>query len=73
MIRNPLSVIVKPVIIYTPTQERGYNPRQRRWGVCSVTNCKHIFGFYYKSRESEFPPTRIVIGFQLSVVSYKRV
>ena len=29
-------------------QGRGYNPRQRRWGSCSLTNCKHIFGIYYK-------------------------
>ncbi len=42
------NLIVKPVITYTLTQGRGYNPRQRWWGVCSLTNCKHIFGFYYK-------------------------
>ena len=29
-------------------KRRGYNPRQRRWGRCSLTNCPHIFGFYYK-------------------------
>ena len=28
---------------------RGYNPRQRRWGRCSLTNCSHIFGLYYKT------------------------
>ena len=32
-----------------PTQGRGYNPRQRRWGTCSLANCKRIFGFYYNS------------------------
>ena len=41
-------VIVKSIIIYTPTKGRGYNPRQRRGDFCSLTNCKHIFGFYYK-------------------------
>ena len=29
-------------------KRRGYNPRQRRWGRCSLTNCPHIFGLYYK-------------------------
>ena len=28
-------------------KRRGYNPRQRRWGRCSLTNCPHIFGLYY--------------------------
>ena len=41
-------LIVKPVITYTPTQWRGYKPRQRRWGSFSLANCKHIFGIYYK-------------------------
>ncbi len=40
--------IVNPVITYTPKEGRGYNPRQRPWGSCSLTNCKHIFRFYYK-------------------------
>ena len=31
-------------------KRRGYNPRQRRWGRCSLTNCPHIFGLYYKNR-----------------------
>ena len=30
-------------------KRRGYNPRQRGWGRCSLTNCPHIFGLYYKS------------------------
>ena len=45
---TPFCFIVKPVITYTLKEGRGYNPRQRGWGVCSLTNCKHIFGFYYK-------------------------
>ena len=39
-------------ITYTPKQGRGYNPRQQWWGSCSLTNCKHIFGFYYKQYPS---------------------
>ena len=31
-------------------KRRGYNPRQRRWGRCSLTNCPHIFGLYYKNK-----------------------
>ena len=30
-------------------KRRGYNPRQRRWGRCSLTNCPHIFGLYYNA------------------------
>ena len=40
-------IIVKPVITYTLTKWRGYNPRQRWYGVCSLMNCKLIFGFHY--------------------------
>ena len=36
-------------------KRRGYNPRQRRWGRCSLTNCPHIFGLYYNCYESCAP------------------
>ena len=54
-------IIVKPVITYTQTQERGYNPRQRRWGACSLTNCKHIFGFHYKAVYGNINPQDLEI------------
>ena len=34
-------------------KRRGYNPRQRGWGRCSLTNCPHIFGLYYNIDEGE--------------------
>ena len=40
--------IVKPIITYTPTEGRGYKPRQRRRGVSRFLKCSHIFGLYYK-------------------------
>ena len=53
-------IIVKSIIIYTPTKGRGYNPRQRRRGdLCSLTNCKHIFGFYYNCLNCDLWDSRI--------------
>ena len=61
-----------PFLFYSKTynyldalKRRGYNPRQRRWGRCPLTNCPHIFGFYYNGGR------RLAVSCQLSVVSYQ--
>ena len=42
-----MSFIAKPVIIYTPTKGRGYNPRQRRCGFCYLEENMNFNKHFY--------------------------